>query len=178
MQLVEIFDQEILKNLEKDIFEGKCRIGFTNASGSEYNEALKNVVESFNIPLSKLQEKDYYDYILITASKFYAKNNKRLNVEKSKILIYPSAHDGLIHTDMNKDYLTTITFLNSHWEPTWGGEILCYSDDLKVVLGGVTPQFGKTFAFNGKIPHRAVAPIRLSALQRVVLVTKEKVESN
>ena len=74
----------------------------------------------------------------------------------------------------DKDHLTTITFLNSDWNPTWGGEILCYSDDLKVVLGGVVPQFGKTFVFNGKIPHRAVAPIRLSSLQRVVLVTKQK----
>ena len=71
------------------------------------------------------------------------------------------------------DILTTITFINSDWNTSWGGEILCYSDDCKIVIGGVMPEFGKTFAFNGKIPHRAVAPIRLSSLMRIVLVGKE-----
>jgi len=174
MRLIEIFDKEHLKDLEHDVFYGECRISFTNTSGSKYNNILKDVTESFDIPLPRLKEKKYYDYIVNTAEDFYKKENKKLNIEKSKILIYPSAHDGIIHTDMDKDHLTTITFLNSHWDPTWGGEILCYSDDLKVVLGGVVPQFGKTFVFNGKVPHRAVAPIRLSSLQRVVLVTKEK----
>lgn len=175
MQLLEIFsDKEKLKQLEEDIFYGKIGLIFANESGTSYNNTFTNLTESFCKTLSSLSDRSYYHYIVNEAENFYKSHNKKIDLDRSKILAYPSTFDGIIHKDHEKqDCLTTITFLNSNWDPTWGGEILCYSNDLKVVIGGVTPQFGKTFAFNGGLPHRAVAPVRVSSLLRIVLATKE-----
>lgn len=176
MQLIEIFkEKEPLKQLEADLFNGNLRMSFRNQSGTIFDEGLKSLVESFAIQLEWLEDKPYYPHIVDVLQKFYKDNNKKLNLEKTKILAYPSSFEGIVHTDSNlKDCMTSITFLNTNWNPTWGGEIICYSNDLKVVIGGVTPQFGKTFVFNGRSPHRAIAPLRASSLLRIVLVTKEK----
>jgi len=176
MELREIFSRDLLKNLERLIFSGGAPIGL-NHSGSEFDEKLKQTFESFAIPFDRLEKYfDQYQEIENTCKKMYNERNINWCKEDSKILIYPSSYDGVIHTDYwEGEYkLTTITFLNSDWKKSWGGEILCYSDDCRVVTGGVTPEFGQTFLFNGKKPHRALAPIRLSSLLRAVLVTKEE----
>ena len=175
MQLLEIFsDKDKLKQLEEDIMYGEIGLMFANESNTSYNNTLANITESFFKVLSDLSDRSYYHYLVNEAEIFYKSHNKKIDLDRSKILAYPSTFDGIVHKDHAKeDCLTTITFLNSNWDPTWGGEILCYSNDLKVVIGGATPQFGKTFAFNGGTPHRAVAPVRVSSLLRIVLATKE-----
>ena len=176
MELREIFSKDLLLNLEKQIFSGGAPI-ILNNSGSEFDENLQEKFESFAIPFVELEKYfDQYQELEETCIKMHHEKNINWSKKNSKILIYPSGYDGVIHVDYSKgEYkLTTITFLNSDWEKSWGGEILCYSDDCKVVIGGVTPEFGQTFLFNGRKPHRALAPIRLSSLLRAVLVTKEE----
>ena len=176
MQLLEIFkDKDVLKKLEHDVFYGGMPVIFSNKSATKFNQTLSEFTESYLIPIIHFKEKEYYPYLYQTIENFYKQNNRPLHLELCKILIYPSSFDGLVHCDNedDKDTLTTITFLNSDWDVSWGGEIICYSPDLKMVIGGATPQFGKTFVFNGRLPHRALAPIRLSSLLRIVLVTKE-----
>ena len=175
MELREIFDQQVLKELEEGLFFES----FTwrmNFSGSQLNKNIGKNFECFALNFDNLKSFKHYDYLRKTCNKIYTDRNLRFDELRSKILIYPSGYDGLIHVDSSTtdNILTTITFLNSDWQKTWGGEILCYSKDCKVVVGGVVPDFGKTFLFNGAMPHRAIAPIRMSSLLRTVLVTKEQ----
>ena len=175
MELREIFDKQVLKELEKELY-GKSFNWIMNCSGSSFNNDLGKNFESLAMYFHDLKNFKHYDYITETCNKIYTDKNRKFCGTKSKILMYPSGYDGLIHVDSSTtdNILTTITFLNSDWQKTWGGEILCYSTDCKVVVGGVVPDFGKTFLFNGAMPHRAIAPIRMSSLLRTVLVTKEQ----
>ena len=175
MRLEEIFDKQVLFDLESAIFNQALPWAL-NMSASKIDTALGKNHESFAVLFSDLKNFKHYDYLLETCTKIYTKENLKLCEEHVKILIYPSGYDGVIHRDSEDDreVLTTITFLNSEWKKSWGGEILCYSQDCKIVVGGVVPEFGKTFLFNGGMPHRALAPIRMSSLIRAVLVTKEQ----
>ena len=173
MILIDLFDKEVLKRLEQEIIDAELPMSFTNASKTTLNNNLSEIPESLIINQYNLKKSTQYQNIADTFNKYYTNLNKKWHEENTKILLYPTGFDGIIHKDANMDILTTITFINSDWNTSWGGEILCYSDDCKVVIGGVVPQFGKTFAFNGRQPHRAVAPIRLSSLMRMVLVGKE-----
>ena len=173
MILIDLFDKEVLTQLEADIVDAKFPMSFTNASRTTYNSALADIPESLIIDYENLKKFDQYQHIYETCNKFFVSENKKWHEENTKILLYPTGYDGLLHKDANMDILTCITFLNTDWNTTWGGEILVYSEDCNLIIGGVVPQFGKTFAFNGRFPHRAVAPIRLSSLMRIVLVTKE-----
>ena len=173
MILIDLFDKEVLKELEQEIINAELPMSFTNASKTTLDSNLSEIPESFIINHDNLKKYKQYEKIPNTFYKYYVNRNKQWHEENTKILLYPTGFDGIIHKDANMDILTTITFINSDWNTSWGGEILCYSDDCKIVVGGVMPEFGKTFAFNGKIPHRAVAPIRLSSLMRIVLVGKE-----
>jgi hypothetical protein len=176
MELKEIFDKQLLLKLEKQLFTTSIPWCLNN-SDSKINPEIGKFHESFSVIWKELEK--YFDDIeklTETCHKMYEKRNLKWRKEDSKVLIYPSGYDGIIHKDYNEasNKLTTITFLNSEWHKSWGGEILCYSDDCKVVIGGVTPDFGQTFLFDGSKPHRALAPIRLSSLMRAVLVTKEE----
>ena len=173
MILIDLFDKEVLKRLEQEIIDAELPMSFTNASKTTLNNNLSEIPESLIINQYNLKKSTQYQNIADTFNKYYTNLNKKWHEENTKILLYPTGFDGIIHKDANMDILTTITFINSDWNTSWGGEILCYSDDCKVVIGGIVPQFGKTFAFNGRQPHRAVAPIRLSSLMRMVLVGKE-----
>ena len=173
MILIDLFDKEVLSKLEQEIIDAELPMSFTNASKTTLNNNLSEIPESLIINQYNLKKSTQYQNIADTFNKYYTNLNKKWHEENTKILLYPTGFDGIIHKDANMDILTTITFINSDWNTSWGGEILCYSDDCKVVIGGVVPQFGKTFAFNGRQPHRAVAPIRLSSLMRMVLVGKE-----
>lgn len=177
MELRKIFNTDLLLSLENAIFT----LGISwcvNLSASQYDINRGDKFESFSCPFDKLQNNfDRYQEIEDACIKMHEERNIKWSKKSSKLLIYPSSYDGVIHTDYNgskEPKLTTITFLNSDWKSSWGGEILCYSDDQKVVVGGVTPQFGETFLFNGCMPHRALAPVRLSSLLRAVLVTKQE----
>ena len=173
MILIDLFDKEVLRRLEQEIIDAELPMSFTNASKTTLNNNLSEIPESLIINQYNLKKSTQYQNIADTFNKYYTNLNKKWHEENTKILLYPTGFDGIIHKDANMDILTTITFINSDWNTSWGGEILCYSDDCKVVIGGIVPQFGKTFAFNGRQPHRAVAPIRLSSLMRMVLVGKE-----
>ena len=173
MILIDLFDKEVLSKLEQEIIDAELPMSFTNASKTTLNNNLSEIPESLIINQYNLKKSTQYQNIADTFNKYYTNLNKKWHEENTKILLYPTGFDGIIHKDANMDILTTITFINSDWNTSWGGEILCYSDDCKVVIGGIVPQFGKTFAFNGRQPHRAVAPIRLSSLMRMVLVGKE-----
>jgi|TARA_R100001480_G_scaffold2060_1_gene6281 Rps23 Pro-64 3,4-dihydroxylase Tpa1-like proline 4-hydroxylase len=174
VRLEEIFDKQVLFDLESAIFKQALPWAL-NYSNSKIDSVIGKNHESFALEFPFLKDFKHYDYLLETCNKIYSDQNLKFCEKDSKILIYPSGYDGIIHRDTTegKDILTTITFLNSEWKKSWGGEILCYSQDCKVVVGGVVPEFGKTFLFNGGMPHRALAPIRLSSLMRAVLVTKE-----
>jgi len=175
VRLEEIFDRQVLFDLESAIFNQALPWAL-NMSDSKIDTALAKNYESFSVLLSDLKNFKHYDYLLETCNKIYIDQKLKFCEKDSKILIYPSGYDGIIHRDTTEgiDILTTITFLNSEWKKSWGGEILCYSQDCKIVVGGVVPEFGKTFLFNGGMPHRALAPIRMSSLIRAVLVTKEQ----
>jgi len=174
VRLEEIFDKQVLFDLESAIFKQALPWAL-NYSNSKIDSVIGKNHESFAVNFPYLKDFKHYDYLKETCNKIYIDQNLKFCEKDSKILIYPSGYDGIIHRDTTegKDILTTITFLNSEWKKSWGGEILCYSQDCKVVVGGVVPEFGKTFLFNGGMPHRALAPIRLSSLMRAVLVTKE-----
>ena len=174
MRLEEIFDKQVLFDLESAVFKQALPWAL-NFSDSKIDSVIGKNHESFAVNFPYLKDFKHYDYLKQTCNKIYNDQNLKFCEKDSKILIYPSGYDGIIHRDTTegKDSLTTITFLNSEWKKSWGGEILCYSQDCKVVVGGVVPEFGKTFLFNGGMPHRALAPIRLSSLMRAVLVTKE-----
>tara|TARA_R100000030_G_scaffold27857_3_gene20329 strand:+ start:1057 stop:1578 length:522 start_codon:yes stop_codon:yes gene_type:complete len=173
MELREIFSRDLLLSLEKCISNG-IPWGL-NASGTQEVTSFESFMNMFET-LEKYFHR--YEELENSCKKMYEERNRKWCKKDSKILIYPSGYDGLIHTDYEEeegDYkLTTITFLNIDWDKSWGGEVLCYSKDCRVVVGGVTPEFGKTFLFNGVLPHRALAPVRLSSLLRIVLVTKEQ----
>ena len=64
-------------------------------------------------------------------------------------------------------------FFNIDWGYNFGGEILVYDDNYRIIDGTV-PIFGASFIFRSYLKHRAVAPVRLSSLVRCVLVTKSK----
>ena len=174
MRLEEIFDKQVLVDLESAIFNTALPWAL-NISDSKIDVQIGKNHESFAVEFSFLKDFKHYEYLKETCNKIYTDRNLKFCENDSKILIYPSGYDGIIHRDTTegKEILTTITFLNSHWQKSWGGEILCYSQDCKVVVGGVVPEFGKTFLFDGGMPHRALAPIRLSSLMRAVLVTKQ-----
>ena len=171
--LIKIYPENILRNLETLCFSGTLPLSLSNYANQEEEE--QRTFESFAINLETLDAyfKQYEELINITDN-FYKNINLNTDLRLSKILFYPSGYDGKIHFDCDpheKELVTSITFLNSDWQPSWGGEILVYDDDHRI-LDGTVPVFGKSFIFRSYLKHRAVAPIRLSSLIICVLVTK------
>ena len=145
MRLEEIFDKQVLLDLENAIFNSALPWSL-NISDSKIDTQIGKNHESFAVDFSYLKDFKHYDYLKETCNKIYTNRNLKFCENGSKILIYPSGYDGIIHRDTSEG---------------------------KVVVGGVVPEFGKTFLFDGGMPHRALAPIRLSSLMRAVLVTKQ-----
>lgn len=171
--LVRIYPENILKELETLCFSGTLPLIFFNFA--DQGEEEQRTFESFAVNLETLSAYfEKYEELLNITDSFYKNINLKTDLKLSKILFYPSGYDGKIHFDCppdNKELVTSITFLNSDWQPSWGGEILIYDDNHRVVDGTV-PVFGGSFIFRSYLKHRAVAPTRLSSLIRCVLVTK------
>ena len=54
------------------------------------------------------------------------------------------------------------------WKPEWGGEFIVY-DENREAKTATSFKEDRLIIFNGSLPHRAVAPIRLSSLLRVTI---------
>ena len=175
------FDKTLLKEIENFVIQGNSRINLFNLSNSNFNPSLSKLSESLVIPFSYLEKENFYNTLKNKCLELHKKFKCNLNLDKSKILIYPSGYDGIVHLDSfdekAKNNITTITFLNNDWDRTWGGEILLYDKKISKVIAGEVPEFSKTFIFNSNMPHRAISPIRLSSLYRIVLVTKTKLKN-
>jgi len=175
------FDNSLLKEIENFVIQGNSRINLFNLSNSSFNSNLSKLSESLFIQFSYLEKESFYNTLKNKCLELHKKFNSNLNLNQCKILIYPTGYDGIVHLDSFyeniKNNITTITFLNSDWHKTWGGEILLYDKKISKVIAGEIPEFGKTFIFNSNMPHRAISPIRLSSLYRIVLVTKTKLEN-
>tara|TARA_R100000030_G_scaffold44114_1_gene33311 strand:- start:1653 stop:2186 length:534 start_codon:yes stop_codon:yes gene_type:complete len=173
--LIKIYPDSLLQNLETVCFNGELPFSFHNFATQE--QQSKNQFESFHTRFEILSKYfNQYEELLKITDNFYKNLGMQTDIKKSKILFYPSGYDGTVHYDCppdNKELVTTITFLNTDWGYNFGGEILVYDDNYRIIDGTV-PIFGASFIFRSYLKHRAVAPVRLSSLVRCVLVTKSK----
>ena len=157
-----ISDKNLLDSFfEKYIMEGRLQFTFTNKGHAtekqphSFTSSLDR--ENFNIPL-------IYE--------LYNKCNKLLPYSNTRIKrwhanIYPSGFDGTIHVD--KTYSTpTYLYCVSPWKNDWGGEFIVY-DEKKEAKAVASYKQDRLIIFDGKYPHRATAPTRLSSLLRATI---------
>jgi hypothetical protein len=68
--------------------------------------------------------------------------------------------DGNIHRDDHVSPLTLMYFVNSNWEPSWGGEfqIMESQDNNSKVKVNIEFKPGRVVLFDATLPHRGLAP--------------------
>lgn len=164
--MIKIIDNFISDDLLIDNFfetyinRGKILYSLTNI-GSQDNP----IIHSFN---SGLDNKDYTVPLVYDIYKKLC-----ANIDKEKILrwhanIYPTGYDGTIHTDNNEQGNTYLYCCAPHWDINWGGEFIVYDHNMEAQRA-ITFKKDRMIVFNGSLPHRAVAPTRLSTLLRCTI---------
>jgi Rps23 Pro-64 3,4-dihydroxylase Tpa1-like proline 4-hydroxylase len=61
--------------------------------------------------------------------------------------------------DADEDHTTALLYANAVWQRDWGGETLFFDEDHEAVAA-ISPRPGRIVLFDGRIPHRAGAPMR------------------
>ena len=71
-----------------------------------------------------------------------------------------SSQDGPIHRDNAPDApgRTVMIFCSEYWATCWGGELMFYDADKKLLVASVQPKPKRVVIFNGELPHAARAP--------------------
>jgi len=154
----------------KYILDGNLKLSFVN-KGSEEEKFSHSFTSSMN-------ERDFSIPLIYDV---YKKCKKLLPTANSHIYrwhanIYPSGFDGTIHVD---SYYSTPTYLYcvSPWEADWGGEFIVY-DEKKEAKAVASYKQDRLIVFDGKYPHRATAPTRLSSLLRVTISFQTEILEN
>tara|TARA_B100000287_G_scaffold110744_1_gene103109 strand:+ start:1735 stop:2451 length:717 start_codon:yes stop_codon:yes gene_type:complete len=79
-----------------------------------------------------------------------------------------------IHVDAPHDVpsnKTVLIYLNTKWDPSWGGETIFYDHNLDAHRA-VTPRPGRVVMFDGRIPHTGRPPTPRYALNRYIMTFK------
>jgi len=145
---------------DKYIMEGHLQLSFSNLGG-----------EKETIPHSFTSSLDERNFIVPLIYDIYKKCNQLLepNMEiyRWHANIYPSGFDGSIHTD-SKQNTPTFLYCISPWKAEWGGEFIVY-DENKEAKEVASFKQDRLIVFDGKYPHRATAPTRVSSLLRTTV---------
>ncbi len=163
--MIKIFDNFINDSslitgfFDKYIMEGHLHLSFSNSGNDDF-------VHSFTSSL------DQKDFILPLIYDIYKKCNQLLLGPNMKIYrwhanVYPSGFDGTIHTDSTYN-TPTFLYCVCPWKPEWGGEFIVY-DENKEAKEVASFKQDRLIVFDGKYPHRATAPTRISSLLRTTI---------
>ena len=152
---------------DKYVIEGHLQFSFQNKGNEDETHP-----HSFT---SSINEKDF---IVPLVYDLYKKCNQLLlepniNIHRWHANIYPSGFDGSIHTD--SDYSTpTYLYCVSPWKAEWGGEFIVY-DENKEAKEVASFKQDRLIVFDGKYPHRATAPTRVSSLLRTTIAFQTEI---
>ncbi|MFT5432596.1 MAG: hypothetical protein ACI9OJ_003297, partial [Myxococcota bacterium] len=67
---------------------------------------------------------------------------------------------------------TVLFFINSAWNPDWGGEFLLYEDGPQPIALAIAPKPGRMVLFDGKTLHRGGSPSKYCLDARITLAIK------
>tara|TARA_R100000081_G_C4671781_1_gene92936 strand:- start:7 stop:531 length:525 start_codon:yes stop_codon:yes gene_type:complete len=163
-----INDQYLLDHFfRKYILQGHLQLAFTNVGND-----LETSPHSFS---SSMNDEDF---LVPLVYDLYKKCNKLIPNPNMRIYrwhanVYPSGFDGTIHIDA--DYSTpTYLYCVSPWEPELGGEFIIY-DENKEAKAVTSYKQDRLIIFDGKYPHRAVAPVRQSSVLRATIAFQTEI---
>ena len=170
MKIIDNFvgDQYLINNFfEKYIINGNIKFSFTNKGNPP-----ETIAHSFT---SSINEQDF---IVPLVYDLYKKCNELLPNSSMRIRrwhanIYPSGFDGTIHTDSSHSTLTYL-YCVSPWKPEWGGEFIIY-DENREAKSVTSFKQDRLIIFDGKYPHKATAPTRLSSLLRATIAFQTEI---
>ena len=146
---------------EKYILGGELQLSFANKGHHTEKHA-----HSF----TSLLKPD--DFIIPLIYDVYKKCNNLLPNSSARIIgwhanVYPSGFDGTIHVDGDRSMITYL-YCVSPWKAEWGGEFIVYDEQVEAKAVASYKQ-DRLIIFDGKYPHRATAPTRLSSLLRATI---------
>lgn len=154
-------ENELEKFFHEYIWQGKIQLVFNNVGSDEETHAHS---WSSNLDAENFEQVEFINSLYKRVIKF--ENVLNCKIKKWHANIYPSGFDGTIHTDYNEENKPTFLFCsNSRWEPEWGGEFIIYNDQ-KEATKVFSYKPNRLIVFDGRLPHRAVAPTRVSSLLR------------
>ena len=135
--------------------------------------AFRNQGEPTDLPHSFCSSRDSSDFCLPLIYDVYKKilqinDNNKYEIYRWHINIHPTGFDGTIHYDNEGNVPTYLYCCTPDWKPEWGGEFIVY-DENREAKTATSFKEDRLIIFNGSLPHRAVAPIRLSSLLRVTI---------
>lgn len=147
------------------ILDGKIHLSYTNRA-----HTTDQVPHGFGTSL------DTYKFDLPVISHLYKKislflsnSGKDLYIRNWHLNVHPSGYDGTIHTDYVGENLPTFLYcVTPGWLPEWGGEFIGYNEKFEAVSVNSFKE-DRLIIFDGGLPHRSVAPTRLSTLLRATL---------
>jgi hypothetical protein len=165
IQVIDNFlsDKNLLEYFfEKYISDGEIKYSFRNIGTlgeSPHSFCTSRDMRDFHLPLIY----DLYKKILTI------NDNSKYYIHRWRVNIHPTGFDGTIHWDYNDHNGPTYLYCcTPDWKPEWGGEFIVY-DRNKEAKTATTFKEDRLIIFDGSLPHRAVAPTRLSSLLRVTL---------
>lgn len=87
--------------------------------------------------------------------------------------------NGNIHVDSKYEdnHYTLMVFINSKWNPKWGGEFQLFDgmDSDAKLLKSIEFVPGRIIYFNGGIPHKGLAPINTNIIRKSLVYRIEKI---
>tara|TARA_R110000803_G_scaffold188423_1_gene250845 strand:+ start:62 stop:586 length:525 start_codon:yes stop_codon:yes gene_type:complete len=146
---------------QKYILGGQLQLSFSNKG-----DPLEQHAHSFTSSLNN------NNFVLPLIYDVYKKCKNLLpdsntHINKWHANVYPSGFDGTIHFDHHYS-APTYLYCVSPWSPEWGGEFIVYDEQLEAKAVASYKQ-DRLIIFDGKYPHRATAPTRLSSLLRATI---------
>lgn len=110
-------------------------------------------------------------------NEFINKLHPHLDLQLFEIKAYLATYGDLAtyHQDSELiETLTVVTYFHNKWELDWNGELIICDESWEPEIA-ISPKPGRIVAFNGKLPHRAGTPSKISFDGRKTLVLRYKV---
>lgn len=126
----------------------------------------------------------FFDVVNKAISKIFEEKEKFLIKPVLAYINYSNYSDvDLIHVDQaesnenaNISHWTFLLYGNHIWNSDWSGETKFYSQDKNEILYSSMIKPGRALLFDGKIPHSASAPSRISQESRYTYALKLELE--
>lgn len=96
----------------------------------------------------------------------------KMYINKSTFTSSDIIHTDSFSTSSQAAPLTLLAYINTEWDPSWGGETLFYNSNKDEIIGGVINKPGRVILFDANIPHTARPPQIHCPLQRYTLAIK------